>query len=534
MNNLFTLLKIEFQKTLSSFSLNGKKAKRMPILYFGIFIVILVIAMSCGFSFLIITPFTKGQIDPTPAISVFAGITSLFIFMSSMSQARGIYIGDDYDMLSSLPIKKRDIVASKVLSLYCIELLFSIIILIPHGIMLLALAGSIQGLLFALLLAFTLPIIPIAFAIIISLLITLATARFKSANLIFVFLYTLTIVGISVLSMVINRLGATQAMSGYTTLGNILKWINPAYYFVEIALVDTKLYLLVYVGISLIILILSVLFLVLLFDRLHDIVSSISMKNIYVRKDLKVKNQTRILLSLEFKRLFNSRIYFVNAIMGSIMSILGSVVYLVSLKQSMNSAPAEALIYMKLLYIPIFTVISSMIIGLGNTTTGSINIEGKTFWIIKSLPVDYKKYMRIKLLFSYFITIPAALIASTIAIIFYHESILDIVFAYLIPLFYVLLNALIGLIVAIKHPKIKWNNETEAVKNAASVLIAMLINFGCSILMGGILIVLPLFFQNFLWLFYLITLILIIMFIVPCYIYLNKKFPHKIVEIEDL
>ena len=249
---------------------------------------------------------------------------------------------------------------------------------------------------------------------------------------------------------------------------------------------------------------------------------------------MKVKNQTRILLSLEFKRLFNSRIYFVNAIMGSIMGILGSVVYLVSLKQSMNNAPAEALIYMKLLYIPIFTVISSMIIGLGNPTTGSINIEGKTFWIIKSLPVDYKKYMRIKLLFSYFITIPASLVASTIAIIFYHESILDIVFAYLIPFFYVLLNALIGLIVAIKHPKIKWNNETEAVKNAASVLIAMLINFGCSILMGGILIVLPLFFQNFLWLFYLITLTLIIMSIVPCYIYLNKKFPHKIGEIEDL
>ena len=533
MNNLLALIKIEFLKTLSSFNTNGKKARKMPILYFGMLVLILTIAMSCLYSFLIISPFIRANIDPTPAVSVFAGITSLFIFMSTMSQARGIYIGEDYEMLSSLPIKKRDIVASKVITLYFIELIFSTIILIPHAIMVVALTGNIQACLIAILLAFTLPIVPIAFAIIISLLITMATARFKAANLIFVFLYTISIVGISILSVVINRLGGTQAMSGFSTLGNILKWINPAYYFVELSFVDSKLYLLVYLGISLAVLVVSILFLVLLFDKLHEIVSSISMKKTYVRKDLKTKSQTRILLSLEFKRLFNSRIYFVNAVMGGIMGVLGSVVYLISLKQSMNGVSPEAIATMKLLYIPIFTVVACMIIGLGNPTTGSINIEGKTFWIMKSLPVDYRKYMRIKLLFSYIITIPSALIASTIAIIFYHESAIDIVFAYLIPLMYVILSALIGLIVAIKHPKLKWNNETEAVKNSASVVISMLINFICSIVLGGVIIILPLFFPSLTWLFYLINLLLVTIPIIPCYIYLNKKFPKMIWEIED-
>ena len=533
-NNLLSLTKIEFAKFLSSFSGKGKNKRAKPILYVALFIGLLCVMASFGYSFLMFFPFVKSEIDPAPAIGLFAGVTSMFIFMTSLSQARTIYIGEDYDMLSALPLRKRDIVASKIISIYTLELMFSIIIMVPHGIMMIILAHSVPYFLISLLLAVTLPIVPITIAVFLSLFITMATARFKSANIVFVILYAILIVGISLMSMLLNNLKDTQAASGFSTMSDIIKWVNPSYIFIELSLETNKLFLLPYLGINLISAVISVLFVALFFDKLHEIVSSISMKKKYVRKDLKNQGVTKTLISLEFKRLINSKVYFINSIMGSIMGVAGSLVFLITFSQAMKTAREEALPPMRLLAIPIFIIAVVMILGLAAPTTGSINIEGKNFWLTKSLPTNYKKYMKVKLMFSWILTLPASLIASTIAVIFFHDSVWDILFAYLIPLAYVLLNSMVGLMVAINHPKLKWNNEAEAVKNSASVVISMLINFGCTIVFSGILIAVPLVLPAYSFIGYIISLAMILIAIIPCAIYLNKKFAKKISEIEDL
>ena len=534
-SNLALLLKLEFTKFLSSFTSKGKKLRKTPIFYVVLLLGFLFFLTSFGYSFLIISPFVSQQIDPSPAIHMFSGIASLLIFMTSLSQARTIYIGDDHDFLASLPIRKRDIVASKIIAMYVIEFVFSFIIMVPHGIVMIIMAHNMSLFFISLLLAFTLPIVPIALAIILSLLITMATARFKYANLVFVILYALVIVGVSLMSVLVNNLRDQDATNMFTTVGGVLKWINPSYYLVELAINSNLLYLILYVAVNVLVAILSVLFIAVFFDRLHDIVSSISMKEKYVRKDLKNKGEAKALLSLEFKRLVNSKVYFINTIMGSIMAIFGSVVYMFSLSRAMTPETGEeAIAIMKLVFIPIYIGIVCMIIGISNPTTGSINIEGKTFWLTKSLPTDYKKYMLIKLLFAWILTIPACLIASTIAVIFIHESVWDIVFGYLIPVAFTLLSSLVGLIVAIHHPKLKWNNEAEAVKNSLSVVIAMLINFGITTVITPLLIVIPLVVKDYGFIAYIATFVGLLIAMIPCGLYLKKNFASRIEAIEDL
>ena len=534
MSNLATLLKIEFRKFISSLTAGKKKARQTPLLYVLLGFGVLFIAISVGYSFLIVSSFVKMEQDPSPAVGFFAGVVSMFIFMSSMSQARTIYIGDDYDFLTALPIRKRDIVASKVLSLYAIELVFSILIMIPHGIVMLVYAHNLTCFWISLILAFTLPIVPIAIAAFISLLVAMATARFKSANLIFVILYAAIIVGLSCLSIIVNNLSNEAVASSFGTLGGILKWINPTFILVEMSFNDNILFIILYVAINLVVAIVTVLFLSLFFDKLHEIVSSISMKKKYVRTNLKVRSQGRILLGLEFKRLVNSKMYFINSIMGSIMTIVGSAVFLVSFYAPMSTASEEAIKTMQALAAPIFIMIVMFIIGLGNPTTASINIEGKQFWLIKSLPTDYRKYMRIKLFFAWILTLPAVLIASTICVIFFHNTVWDILGTFLIPLAYTVLSSLIGLAVAIKHPKLKWNSEAEAVKNSASVVIAMLFNFLATLVLGTTLIVIPLIAPSVAWIGLTIVFVIIVALIVVLYIYLRKNFAKKIEEMEDL
>lgn len=535
MNNLTLLLKIEFQKFLSSFKTkNKKKVTSMPIFYVALLIGGLAALAAFGYSFIFVTPFVQAEVDSSPAVSIFAGITSLFVFMTAMNQARGIYIGDDYDFLSSLPIKKKHIVASKIIFLYVFELVFSFIIMVPHGIAQIVIAHNVSLFLICLLLAFTLPIVPIAFAVVISLLVTLLTAKFKSANFVFVILYAIIIAAFSGMSMIISRMSKDQAAANFSTMGNVLQWVNPSYYFVELSFTGNKLFLLLYVGMTLAIAIVSVLFLALAFDKLHEIVSSVRMKKEYVRKDLKNKGEVRLFYSLEFKRLFNSKFYFTNTIMGSIMAIMGTTVFLVSMTQPFATASQEAIYYIKLLIGPIFVTTVMLILGLVTPTTGVINIEGKNFWLTKSLPIDYKKYMHAKLLFSWTLTIPAAIIASTIEVIFNHDVGWEIAFVYIIPIIFVIVSSLVGLIVAMDHPKLKWNSEAEAIKNSASVLIALIINVLLSFILGAGLIVIPAIMPQFNYVGYLATTVLLILFAVLLYSNLNKNFAKKIEEIEEL
>ncbi len=533
-SNLFPLLKIEILRFLSSFNSKGKKVRKNPIFYFAIVTFIISVLLSCLYSFLMISPFAQEGVDPSPAMGLFAGLTSTLVFMSSMNQARGVYIGEDYDMITSLPIRKRDIVGSKIIAIYLVELLFSIMVMVPHGIMMVIIAHNTTCMLIAFLLAITLPIVPIAIALLISLLVTFATAKFKSANIVFSIAYVIIIVGLSVMSSVMGRLSSSQAVSGFTNVGNVLKWINPTYRFIELSFSSSMLWMIAYIGVNLAVFVGSILFLALLFDKLHAIVSSATMKKTYVRKDLKTKSQAKSLLALEFKRLINSKMYLTNSIMGSLMGIIGSSIMIFSLVQSMGSTKnADAVAVMNLLFIPMFITVSSLIIGLTNPTTGSINIEGKTFWITKTLPIDYKKLMNTKLLFSWALTIPAALIASTIAVIVHHDSPLEIVFTYVIPIVYIILNSLIGLILAIHHPKLKWNNEAEAVKNATSILLGLLIDFLIMLSLGAVMIVFPLMLPGSVNFVYAGVTVAIIIAIIPCAIYLNKTFSKHVRLMED-
>ena len=142
--------------------------------------------------------------------------------------------------------------------------------------------------------------------------------------------------------------------------------------------------------------------------------------------------------------------------------------------------------------------------------------------------------MRIKLFFAWILTLPAVLIASTICVIFFHNTVWDILGTFLIPLAYTILSSLIGLAVAIKHPKLKWNSEAEAVKNSASVVIAMLFNFLATLVLGTTLIVIPLIAPSIAWIGLTIVFVIIVSLIVVLYIYLRKNFAKKIEEMEDL
>ena len=526
MSSLLSLIKIEFSKTFSGlFNRNSKKSKPRPILVVFLLFGLLMVGLSFLYNFIFLFMLKEADSPLENGVLLFAGLASMLTFVSSINQARSIYIGDDYDLLTTLPIRKSDIIASKIFNLYFVELLFSLMLLIPNGIVIVILSQNVGLMFISFLLAIIIPILPIAVASLLSLLITMATARFKYGNFISFIFYAVFIASFSVLGFFMRNNDPALIIG----MGSVMKWFNPSLLLLELAFEKSLLFLLLFVGSNIGLLIVTVLIFALMFTKLHELVSSIRMKNVYVRKDLKIKNEFKSLFNIEVKRLVNTKMHFINGIMGPLMCIVMIPLAIIStLRIKEDPSAAE---YYNLIIVPALIAVMMWILSLSNPSASSISIEGKTFWISKTLPISLKKYMYAKLLITYILYIPASLITSTIIVVFFHNNVLDIVMTYVVPLIFVLITGVLGLICNVKHPKFKWKNEQEVVKNSAAILFTMLFGSLISLNVGGLIV--GLVFVNQL-MAYLVGLGLLLIVLLICFLHLNSIFAKRIEKMEDL
>ena len=110
MSNLLSLLKIEFSKSFSRRSFKENKAKNTSFVVLALTVIILGIGLSSLYTFVYGMSYKEAGLSIFPLTILFASVASALTLFSGINQARGIFIGKDYDMLNSLPITKRTII----------------------------------------------------------------------------------------------------------------------------------------------------------------------------------------------------------------------------------------------------------------------------------------------------------------------------------------------------------------------------------------------------------------------------------------
>ena len=193
MNNLFLLTKINLLGNLKKNSNKGLIIFIIAFLYLAFVIYQLGLGMIDGFIMLNI---------PYMFLTLFMLFSSMFILATNIFKVNGtIFNFKDYDLLMSLPIKKEEIIISKILSLYFLNFLYTILFMIPSYIVfVLKIKVTLTFNILFFTTIFIIPILPTVIATIIGSLITAITSRFKRKNLInyiifilsFIFMYYMT------------------------------------------------------------------------------------------------------------------------------------------------------------------------------------------------------------------------------------------------------------------------------------------------------------------------------------------------------
>lgn len=394
----------------------------------------------------------------------------------------------DFQLLESLPLKTSQVLAAKT-SVFMIFLQgLLLIVSLPIAFSYFYHAGfDIVGFLLFLVMLPFLPLIFIVVFAFVSLLIARLTAPMRNSNLfnlLSMLLFFLLIMGLGILL----NISLMQSTGFLSEQRDVIVWISdhfyPVMWFMD-AIHDGNVLSAIYLLLSHMSVFVLFLYLV------QPLVKSTNQKSLTVRtktnaKPAKSKQSsiTWAIIKKEFRKFISVPIYAINAGFGLLLMVVmgvGSFFFkddLMSLLSGFSSIDFQ-------FEILILLVLGFCLIML-YTPAISLSLEGKNFWIIKSLPLPPLTVMNAKMLFNILLGLPIALFSLTLLCINFGIGVLGFVAmaTYLVGLSFA--TSVMGSITNLYFPKIHYVNETEVVKQSVGGLIGIFGGFGLLAINGVI------------------------------------------------
>ena len=470
MKNTINLTKIYLKQTLSQF-FNRKNRRKPSINILFIVFIFIFVSIAMGFCY-----YGFGQqfllINSTSYIIVLGLIfSSFFILLMNVNTMQGQYYqSKDYEFLFSLPIKPISIVSAKYLNSYLISLIYSLTIALPAFIVYFIFNPiTVASIIYSIIALLLIPTYMQFIGSIFSYLLNSVTVKLKNKTLInniLTIIVTLFTTGFVIVAN--NGLLANLFKNGIPLW---IKIVLPHIYFLYNSLTTGSIVqFLVFISITLAFAIFSIILVSTNFKKINSSKFTSSKKKL---KQLKYTSLsvTKSLLKKESKKFFSSAIYFINCLVGPFLSIALSITLSLTFKKQIvsNVIPAE-IIY------AIFLCSSMLTICMMPSSASSISVEGKNFFIMKSLPIKFSKFIETKLLFSILINIPFVFISIITFVSIISCSFDQIVIMIITSIIFVILSSTIGILANLKWPKLEWNNEAVAIKQGLSVFITLLSN----------------------------------------------------------
>ena len=467
MSNLKILLKNNFAILLGR--LQGKKNRKstttaISLLILGIIGIFALYSLQSWSMFKGLGSMGLGK------LCVFHGIitTLTTLLIIGIMRVTGKTKTNDSDFLLSLPIKKRDIIISKLINKYLFDLFFSTLLLLPFIVMyeITAVNFSAMVLIFGCITVFILPLLSVGVSQIMEFIVVRLFNKIKYGNVLKSLIPTLVYIALLTLMIIkTSGYGTVQFESMEAYFQD--RWFSNQV--LSFIFDQSWLSILVVLSITLVPAIIGILLYINIFGKNFGIYSN---KKTSIELNKK-QSPFYHLLKKEIKLYFSTPAYLVNTIIGPILiliiSIVGASGGLNTLLGSLSlSFPEKDFFYL-------FIVLINFCIAMTCISCVSISLEGKTFWFLQVLPVSTNQIFLSKLCVPLLIVSPTLLISAISAGIMFHNFISAfIVFG--ISFLFLLINDISGLLINLWLPKLNWENETQVVKQSLSVLLAMVLN----------------------------------------------------------
>lgn len=186
--------------------------------------------------------------------------------------------------------------------------------------------------------------------------------------------------------------------------------------------------------------------------------------------DFRPHSPLRALLRKESRRYFSSSTYVVNTIFGLVMMVAATAALLI-----FRSRVLELLALVPMLShaaAPLLTAAYSWIVSTVSISAVSVSLEGRSLWLLKSLPVQVRDIFAAKILFNVIIVAPVALVCTVCSACALDLPFGDALAVVLATLLAALLIAVVGLCFNLLFPRLDWTDESAVVKRSMSMMLS--------------------------------------------------------------
>lgn len=482
----FTLVKLFLKENISLKRLMGfdvKKSKAKTILV-GLAIVYALVVFIGLFGYMF---FDLGRIlhemgQDEILISFLCIYTLGMALFITLFRASGyLFYYKDYEILAPLPIHPRTVLYAKMTVMMVLLYISSFIFTLPimfsyfywNGFNLLGVIYFILGFIF-------IPLIPVAVISFLSLGIATLTAKLRHSKLISILLVFVLMIGLLMVSFSLNDVEQNPLTGQIDLFKGIAKVYIPFDWF-RIAVHQVSfVHLLYLVGSNAIIFGLYLYFIQGLVHKTNQRGVRVNMRKTVGALKYQKKSPLMTVVFKEIKRFFGSTIYAVNSGFGPIILLVASVASLffqAKLEEILGQAIGVD-------GLPIEVMIIALIgfsLAMTYTPAISLSMEGKNFWIIKSLPIRPKTVMYGKIVFNLILMIPIGILSVVLFGISLKIPLVNQLVMILLVIVFSLVISCFDAMVNLFTPKFQFMNDTEVVKQSAAALLAI---FGGFAIMG--------------------------------------------------
>ena len=138
------------------------------------------------------------------------------------------------------------------------------------------------------------------------------------------------------------------------------------------------------------------------------------------------------------------------------------------------------------LLLPILTAVMAYMSGLNPALSTSVSREGKGHDFLTALPVSSRTVVLSKLTVGYGMSLAGVVLATAALAILLPKFALYAVLAFVLCALYTYMTACLALMRDVKHPKLDWVTEQEAMKQNFGAAISMFMGWGILIALGGL------------------------------------------------
>lgn len=404
-------------------------------------------------------------------------ITTSVVLILGVSRTAGNKKSKDEDLLLSMPIKKRDIVLSKTLSKYIFDFCFVFVLFMPYFVLYEIFEGfKFIQLLCALLVCVIMPLLSVGLTFLCDFVIAKLFNKTKYAN----FLKTMMAVLILVLVMLLMFLKTFA-------YGNAIN-VDIDSFISDRIITSSCLHFILNQNIEKMFIILGITILpfVLGLMAYSKTLGSNEVKyqsKIGGLKFHEPKREFSGLLKKEFNYYLTNPTYATNTIIAPVMSIALAII--VAIEGLSKICAGFGVVIPSDMFVGVVVLIECFMFSTACISASGISLEGKAFWIIKSMPININKFFIAKILLNLTICGVPIVISSIIYLFALKLTLVKFLLVLFIPLIFVLLLSALGLFINLCLPKLKWEDDVQVFKQSLSVVVTMLLGMVISLIQVG-------------------------------------------------